>query len=440
MLKSQFNCEITLLYQNELLCNFICMNTVKKGDAFEKRALGIVKKAVEDGCFGVKEYVKIYEKKGYYSLARKKNIIFDLAIEVWQPNASRYSLLYLIECKDYKGSIPVDDVEEFYNKTTQVAEGAFKGVFITNNGYQEGAYNFAEFKRIMLMRVEPTDNYEIILHRTNRKKGTELNSINDTGDANSLIESIIDKAIVNCFTKTENSKSLLSDHNIKTLSRKQIDDITKDELMKINPNIFVNAIGLDIRKLEKYITDQLGIEIRELNEDERFQGSCNITNKVICVHPSLINTNRYPFVLAHELGHFILHQDLIIDQESYISFSDSELNFKTNKYALENPKDWIEWQANYFSTSLLLPEIILRARLYYYKGKSNLHQSGMLYVDDQQQNIKTFATIIGQLAYFFGVTKTNVIYRLKDLKLINDKSKLKSLGHFISEYSEELFV
>ena len=82
---------------------------------------------VEDCFFSKREYSKIFRKKGYFSKDREKDIIFDVSIEVTIPGQDCFSLLFLIECKNYSHSVPVDDVEEFFAKIQQVSGANAKG-------------------------------------------------------------------------------------------------------------------------------------------------------------------------------------------------------------------------------------------------------------------------------------------------------------------------
>ena len=87
------------------------MNTVKIGDKFEDKSYDLIQKAIENDELGIsKTSAVVFRQKGYYSNDREKDIIFDLAIEIWPKNAKRFTLLYLIECKSSpKGhNVPVD--------------------------------------------------------------------------------------------------------------------------------------------------------------------------------------------------------------------------------------------------------------------------------------------------------------------------------------------
>lgn len=129
------------------------MNTIKKGDTLEDKVFELFKEYIlKDRFWARKECCEIYKKKGYYSKDRKKNIIFDVAIEIFLPGQKTYSSLVLIECKNYNHKVPVDDVEEFFMKAQQISGGNIKGIVVSNNAFQEGAFNFSESKGIGLLR------------------------------------------------------------------------------------------------------------------------------------------------------------------------------------------------------------------------------------------------------------------------------------------------
>lgn len=92
---------------------------------------------------------KVHQKKGYFSKDRNAEIIFDIAVELFELGAPTFSVLWLIECKDYPTrKVKVDEVEEFWSKMQQVA--ANKGSIFTRFGFEKGALEYAESKRIGL--------------------------------------------------------------------------------------------------------------------------------------------------------------------------------------------------------------------------------------------------------------------------------------------------
>lgn len=421
------------------------ISTVEKGNRFEKRSLEIIKRALDEGSLGIKDYIKVIEKPSYYSADRKGNITFDLSIEVWPPNATRFVLVYIIECKDYSKPIPVDDLEEFYGKVLQVAEGCVKPVFIANNAFQQGAFNYAESKRMMLIRAEEGTDHQIILHKKIGSPGeSELNYLSNITDLKGveLLFKNMDKALESAFKEATAPKVLELNHNLKDLGKKEIEAQTEAILKKINPNVFKDGSPLFVSVLENHIKS-LGIEIITMPRNSEYLGHSDLYNKKISINSGIINTPAHLFVLAHELGHFILHQGLIIDQKDYDDFPDPELSFKTFKYVPFNPenfdfshiKHWIEWQANYFAESLILPWFALKAKLWFYQGELGMRE-GKLYLTNHDVNNDMANKIIGKLSRYYNVTPTSVIFRLSDLDLFEEYTNVKSIGEIIVEFTD----
>ena len=154
------------------------MNTVAKGDSLEDKTFDLLKEELEKGRLGIDASSgKIFKKKGYYSKDREKDIIVDISIEVWPPNATNYSLLWVCECKNYGHKVPVDDVEEFKAKLDQIAGKNVKGVIATKNSFQSGAISYARNQGIGLVRIMPDDQVTWIMHfmTTSSLKENKLN-------------------------------------------------------------------------------------------------------------------------------------------------------------------------------------------------------------------------------------------------------------------------
>ena len=93
------------------------MSSVEKGDKLEAQIYSLFEAEISNGnFFAKKENCEIHTRKGYYSSDRKKEIIFDVSIEIRLLGHDNYSVLVLIECKNLSHPVPVDDVEEFHSK------------------------------------------------------------------------------------------------------------------------------------------------------------------------------------------------------------------------------------------------------------------------------------------------------------------------------------
>lgn len=418
------------------------LSSVAKGDAFEEKALEIIKKLIEDNTLYLPpDCIRIIPKAKYFSSDRQKDIIFDLSIEVWPPGADRYMMIYIIECKDYKNRVPVNKVEDFHSKIQQAFGVNVKAIFITNSPLQEAAYNFANSKRMMVIEAE-ADNTRIVLYKKSRTEDVfqipiTTESINSVllDDGVIAISKIIDESILKSFSTDTPSVS----YSIDKLSKINIEELANQELNKINPDILSNADGIDVGLVEEYLKREYHILIHDLPWNSNCLGACNLNEKIISVHPSLKNTNRHLFVLCHEFGHFILHQKLTIDQITYDGFEDSQYDFQIDAHPLDNPKRWIEWQANYFAASLILNKESLLARIFDCQNKLGLTKDILLLTDDYYTH-KIFYNILARLVKRFSTSKTTLIYRMKEQKFLKEKFRTQSAGQLIREYKENFFT
>lgn len=141
------------------------MDSVTKGNALENKVFNLLQKELIEGRLGIiPSSAKIFQKKGYYSKDREKDIVVDISIEVWPPESENYALLWVCECKNYGHSVPVDDVEEFKAKLDQIAGKNVKGVIATKNSFQRGSISYAKNQGIGLVRVMPDDQVSWLMH------------------------------------------------------------------------------------------------------------------------------------------------------------------------------------------------------------------------------------------------------------------------------------
>ncbi|MFC4738577.1 ImmA/IrrE family metallo-endopeptidase [Flavobacterium ponti] len=380
------------------------MNTVKIGDDFEKKSYYIIENALNNKELGlIPEYCKVFRKKGYYSSRRKKEIVFDLSIEVTPPNADKPTLLYLIECKNYSSSIPVDDVALFAKYISEVHDYTIKGVFITNNKLQSGAIEEIISHGMMLIEVD-NENYNIV-HYKNEKQENKQNDFDKT------ILAAIQKALLP--TKIE---------GLNKLSSKQIDTIASNLIKEFNPNILNYALLTPLNQILDFLGSKYNLTFKysDLHDElsNKILGYFDSEKNEIIINFKVKDTPREPFILAHEIGHFILHKNLKVNKVVYNNFKDTSFNFFEQSYVLRNPKNWIEWQANCFASSLLMPELSFRAILILNQKDLGISKAGKIFLDNQECNKSDYRELIKRLSSHFNVSKLSVEYRLNDLKLI----------------------
>ena len=118
-----------------------------------------------------------------------------------------------------------------------------------------------------------------------------------------------------------------------------------------------------------------------------------------------------------------------MNRKVYDSFSDSEYNFRTGKHILKNEKNWIEWQANQFASCLILPTSSLMARVIWFQQKEGIPHKGRIYVDHQRVNQMDYSNTVSFLSTYFKVTKTNIIYRLNQIGILNFEDGYQQIGN-----------
>jgi len=406
--------------------------------------------AIQQGNLGsIPQQCKVFQKRAYYSKDRESDIIFDLAIEVWPPDSKRYSLLYLIECKDYSGTIPVSDLEEFYAKAIQVSGANMKAVFITSSTLQDGAYTYARSKGMMLIEVNQNLTFNIILHKAARFSDNRLQQELGNLDPSLLSEfdrreicRQIDKALISGFVSNVLSTET-EERPLPRLSANTIEYITEGILQAFRPSVLSEGTGMSFNELLLFLKSTYGLEVKNQSDlqydlsDRLILAWTSFSEKTIFINSSLVNTNRYRFIVAHEIGHFFLHNKLQISKYKYEALEDSKQNFALGTYILENERNWIEWQANQFASTLLMPKMAILRQLGIQQDKLGRRIGVPLYVDDQRCNENAFHEITKNLAAYFGTSKTSVIYRLNSINMITFNSRTRSIGQILNDFLAE---
>ena len=114
---------------------------------------------------------------------------------------------------------------------------------------------------------------------------------------------------------------------------------------------------LDVKKyIKTYYSDNITIEGRSLDEDTSGYIELLKNGKYKIVYNSNHHPNRSKFTIAHEFGHYILHQDILGD-----GTSDNKLYRTTDQLIHYNYKmsSLREFEANVFAARLLLPRFLI---------------------------------------------------------------------------------
>lgn len=411
------------------------MNTKEKGDAFENFVFNYFSYLIQSGYLGFHpNQTRIYKQHKYYSKDRESYITFDIAIEVFLLDQDEPYIIMLIECKNYSKNIPVDDIEEFSTKVSQVGKHNTKAICVTTNGFQQGALKIAKNRKIGLWRILAAENkHEIVLNRTiNRiKEKKEIISHFLTSD---ILENIsasniyiqtplrfttIPKDLIYDFLLSQEElspKEFFDYHRINFYS-KAIPYKSKKELSTLAEKLFNEFQENNTIDLDKII-NKINYKIIKINDidNSNIIGKLDTKLKTITIlgvkHYSQHQIN---FAKAHEIAHIFLKHDKYIISENISNTGESH----STSIEVNQNIDRLEFQANYFAACLLLPENLLKASLNYYLIKYDIKNRGFspLYIDLQPCNFENYKKIILPLTKMFDVSQETMRIRLTELGL-----------------------
>jgi len=233
-------------------------------------------------------------------------------------------------------------------------------------------------------------------------------------------------------------------NHIPILSKQDIETIGEKYLYNFCPDALKTPQAIDV---DEFVECYLGatLDYQYLSNDGRYLGMTvfNDTGKVIVFDPglkqadyihadaktiiidnSLIKNHsiasqrhRYRYTVGHEGGHIVFHSSYYYYDPMQLSlFDDLDENrvpmvqcrastfsqtYNSGNRKLWTDTDWMEWQANYFSSVLLMPRttVKMRASLYPKKNDSN-------------------DLIVMDIADTFDVSIEAAMYRCQELDLI----------------------
>ncbi len=280
-----------------------------------------------------------------------------------------------------------------------------KAVFITDSTYTDTSLTLARNQGIMMMKVEEDGSNSILLYKRERTSQYGV----ETDDE-------FDKFIRHVFRKS-------AAKGLNRLSVADIDNLVHDIHRRFNSRILTNGNEIYLEKLIAFFEREYGFTFDfsstiASSGKKRVIGRYDSARKLVTIDKSVVDTLQFGFVLAHEIGHAVLHQDLDIPQDLYDDFDDSRYDALIDKHRLENDKNWIEWQANRFAVCLLVPKESLA--LQFVKILAHLGHSGrcQLYVDNQPWNMQSYNTAMNVLCHYFSVSKAVMRNRLEEFNLL----------------------
>lgn len=413
-------------------------SSTANGNKLEAQVYDLLQKLINNDSFLTSAKTsKVFRKKGYFSNKRKDEIIFDVTIEVTFPLANKYSNLYVFECKNLNQKVSVDDIEEFGSKLNQVGEHNTKGILVTTVGFERGCLEIAKAEGIGLVRISTNKDFEWILYRKNSNSDLTPEFENELLSDNFTSEPFI------CFlndTRITNFADLLLklsiiDYFTDSEEFIEIPFVTHEKFNLIVEKYIKNSLydgdSLNLDKLITFLEPVYNVKFEYDNLKEKgILGKIEFNPLTIKINKEGIDNNRIRFTTAHEIGHLILHSQILKNRISSKSDDDSSLALKYS--GSKRHSEILEIQANLFASYILLPEPFLRSLMNGIFISYRIPKK-IIFLDSQPVNQKQAYEILNILSEKFQVSVEAIKIRLLKLNLLIDKTDYR-LGTLIREY------
>ncbi|WP_333055736.1 MULTISPECIES: helix-turn-helix domain-containing protein [unclassified Microcoleus] len=194
-------------------------------------------------------------------------------------------------------------------------------------------------------------------------------------------------------------------------SKAEIERSANEILQRMQAKNFILKSPFDVTRVADFLEvsicyaiippDEEGPIVAKILRQER----TIILNKDICEFHNKLSSST----IAHEIGHWVLHQ---VNQDEVETLSEQHKNNSNfekkgdiflcrlaseqlDRYSLNKQENWVEWQAQYFATCLLMPRYILEEKR---MGRNLTNWSHFYAMADE-----------------LGVTLSNLTNRLQDL-------------------------
>jgi Zn-dependent peptidase ImmA (M78 family) len=418
-------------------------SSIQRGDELEKKTFELLKELLDNDNFFVNgKKSQIHWKKAYFSEKRKGNIIFDITIETFLDGADKYSLLTIIECKNLKRNVSVDDIEEFNSKISEVGEHNTKGILITTNHFQEGALNYANSQNIALAKLLSSDKFEWINYRKDKSSNLLTNNdlkkqfLSEENSTEKFISFVNNKLIFNFADLLIECKIidfyLHSERfiNIPYVAENRIDKI----VARLSKHNIYSGRKLDTEKICKFLSEVYPVTFDFNNTlQDNLLGKIEFNPLKIFISNNITDENRWRFTLAHEIGHLVLHYSVLKDKLT--EKTDNEFSIDLRKVITNKTQFRIELQANLLASHLLLPISSLKYLVANYFVENNIQKS-YLYLDNQKCNRDLVYALLNRISTEYGVSMEVAKIRLISLNLLHDETDI-SLKKIMNQVFEK---
>ncbi|WP_312607873.1 ImmA/IrrE family metallo-endopeptidase [Agrobacterium pusense] len=424
------------------------MNSTKKGDELEDAFFDFLVEQQGRGelVYGLypSNRCEIFKKKSYICKERGAKVQFDVVIELYREGRTDPFSYVVFECKNYRGGIPETRVTDFSDKLARVFRHAAKGVLVVSSRLQSGADSLARSRSLGIVKYDQT-GLDVVADRSGRNylesRFVRSQIFQDERATKSLRFSAFNEGrffgAINQFLRSLEPESFTADEKEDRNSRRSVSYVSAGEI-EARANEILRSVAYKSGSVDlQGICSALSIDLQyhdHLRMDPdgtTILGSANFDKRSIQINAHR-DPNRERFTLAHEIGHFCLNHDRYLRSETIVEqdlFADIEARDTFNYERLE-------FQANAFASSILLPSDVFRVAVDVGRNRLGIKDRGhgYIFVDDQACNFVPYDDLLSDLSQYFEASKQAIEIKLKKSGLLNDRRRGKEslpTGHLL---------
>ena len=347
-----------------------------------------------------------------------------------------YSTVIAFEWFDKR--VTDDLLSKYYMEYCRFFQNRFTLIAVSPFGFYANTVKLAKENSIGLIRLDtsqdPQKAMDIVAKRSINDPETEKRRLKEL-----YASKMREKMIIFDGEQTTTLADLLSEAGVRVdkrfewtvpyKSKEDIEIIANQTLMlleKKRPEVFDEKTGfLDVYKMARLTHEVI---FQELPLD---QYAClDVSHRRITLNTkisTLIDKSQtldyvHRFSLAHEMGHYIIHNKFL--NTIVASYGETKISLKADENNRNNKLWRMEWQANYFAVNLLMPrEKIYHAFLNKLPPEQYERLASYIGIRDYELRPSDWDVVLGGVSKQMCVSKTAVRYRLIDLGWLIETDK-----------------
>jgi len=225
----------------------------------------------------------------------------------------------------------------------------------------------------------------------------------------------------------------LDKNGVPILSRADLEERAEAFLRFFDPACLEEPFCTPLAEISTRLMEVHGVKFvfgRDLGaspEGYRYRGRFHIPSSSIFIDQSLpYGEARFNFTLAHEIAHFVLHRKLnpaVLAPSRTPEISDTNRHLLLDQIAGDNPRTWIEWQANKFASSLLLPRGTVPKAVQAKQLELGVTRNfGLIFLDSQPGHRRDYREVMAHLELVYQTSKAAIRLRLRELNILTDRT------------------